>query len=101
MLASWTESVPEWVLEAGPTRCRTRPGDRRCIDARRTAGGSSWVEMDVRHVWTLQEGRLRGCWFYAVPPKPSKPWGCRSTTLTPTRPNFRAGVTLARTLRLT
>ena len=49
-------------------------------------GGASGIAVEDEFSWVykIRDGKISGSMEYDVTPKPSKPWGCRSKTLTPT-----------------
>ena len=56
-----------------------------------TATGAQGIQTSVRAagVWDIEDGKIRRAQIFETAPKPSKPWGCRSSAANgPTAPHY-------------
>ena len=72
--------VPERFIDAGDDRVLvfSREGGRG------KGSGAEVLTHLTAHIWTLKDGKAVRMQSYWERAEPSKPWGCRSKTLTPT-----------------
>jgi ketosteroid isomerase-like protein len=83
-LRDWLEAWDDWTLEVEALH---DAGDKVVAIVRQRGQSKTSglpVDMAFGQVWTIRNGKSARMECMRTPSRPSKPWGCRSKTLTPT-----------------